>query len=298
MSAPVQSSNRSPADPWTIRDVLAWATRDFTGRGLESPRLDAELLLGSVLDLDRVGLIRDATRPLSNEELSQFRELIKRRRRGEPVAYLLGHREFYGLDFRVDPRVLIPRPDTETLVETALEVTQATALSGRHLDLCTGSGCVAIAFAKQRPTWEVTATDVSQEALGVARENALRLGTIHNTSFVLGDLFAAVDAETPFDLVTANPPYISRAEYDSLDAGIRDYEPRLALWGGDDGLDLIRSIARQARRHLSPGGVLAVEIGYDQGPRAESLLADAGFDEVRIRQDYGRRDRVVSGRRR
>lgn len=163
------------SDPWTIARVLKWATEDFRGRGMESPRLDAELLLGLSLGLDRVRLILEAARPLTPEELSSYRELIKRRRSGEPIAYIRGEREFYGLPIRVTPAVLIPRPDTETLVEVALERTRGRHMYGRALDLCTGSGCVAIAFAKERPTWRVTGVDVSAAAIAVARQNAERL---------------------------------------------------------------------------------------------------------------------------
>ena len=287
----------SPTTPsWTVARVLQWAAQDFGGRGIDSPRLDAELLLGEVLGYDRIKLIIEAQRPLAADELTRYRELIKRRRAGEPVAYLLGSREFYGLTFQVDRRVLIPRPDTEVLVEVALELTRPRSMFGRALDLCTGSGCVAIAFARQRRTWQVIATDRSAAALDVARENALRLGAVHNTAFAEGDLFAAVDSEHRFDLITANPPYISATEYQSLDIGIREFEPREALAGGDDGLQIIGRLVAEAPRHLAPGGGLAIEIGYGQGPETRKLFESAGFADVAVRRDYGRRDRVVSGR--
>ncbi len=282
--------------PWTIATVTRWATQDFASRGFETPRLDAELLLGKVLDCDRVRLIIEAQRPLVPEELTSYRELIQRRRAGEPVAYLLGIREFYGLSFRVDRRVLIPRPDTEVLVEVALELTRPRSMYGRALDLCTGSGCVAIAFARQRRTWEVTATDRSAAALEVARDNALRLGAIHNTACAEGDLFAAVDPVSRFDMITANPPYISRHEYAQLDVGIREFEPPDALAGGDDGLQIIGRLVAEAPRHLAPGGHLAVEIGYEQAADTRALFAQAGFTEIGLRRDYGQRDRVVHGR--
>jgi release factor glutamine methyltransferase len=282
-------------EAWTVARVLQWAAQDFGSRGFDSPRLDAELLLGEVLGCDRIRLILDAARPLSPEELASYRELIKRRRGGEPVAYLLGTREFYGLPFRVDRRVLIPRPDTEVLVELALELTRPRSMFGRALDLCTGSGCVAIAFARHRRTWQVTATDRSAAALEVARDNALRLGAVHNTAFAEGDLFAAVDAEQRFDLITANPPYISASEYQLLDVGIREFEPRAALAGGADGLEIIGRLVAEAPRHLTGGGSLAVEIGYEQGPETQRRFEAAGFRDVGIRRDYGQRNRVVYG---
>ncbi|HEY6079470.1 MAG TPA: HemK/PrmC family methyltransferase, partial [Polyangiaceae bacterium] len=168
------------AEVWSVRRVLAWAADDLKRRGNDTGRLDAELLLGRVLKLDRIGLILHAERPLSPGELGSFRELFKRRRGGEPVAYLLGEREFYGTLLRVDARVLIPRPDSERLVEVALERTRQRSMLGSALDLCTGSGCVAIAFARTRPTWSVTASDVSPAALEVARDNAHRTGAIRN----------------------------------------------------------------------------------------------------------------------
>lgn len=286
--------NPTPShEPWTIRRVLGWAIDDFRSRGIDSARLDAELLLAFALGTDRLRLILDAMRPLNREELGGYRELIRRRRMGEPVAYILGQREFYGLAFHVDARVLIPRPDTEALVEVALERTDAVSASMRALDLCTGSGCVAIAFAAQRPAWEVTGADLSEDALRVARDNASRLE--QRVRFVVGDLFDALGAEERYDLVTANAPYIPSAEIPTLDKGIREFEPRLALVGGGDGLEVIRRVIRDAPARLRQNGVLALEVGYDQAPRVAALMAASGFDDIRVRRDYGGHERVVSG---
>ncbi len=279
---------------WSVRRVLSWAAEDLKKRGSDSGRLDAELLLGRVLKLDRIGLILQSERPLAPAELAGFRELFKRRRQGEPVAYLLGEREFYGISLRVDSRVLIPRPDTERLVEVALERTRARSMLGTALDLCTGSGCVAIAFARARPTWRVTAVDVSPDALEVARDNAHRTGAIRNLRLLEGSLFEPVGSER-FDLVTANPPYIPSAELAELPVDVRDFEPRLALDGGADGLDLVRRIASEARQRLTSGGLLALEICADQGPRALEILSQLGYRELELAQDLGGRDRVVSG---
>ena len=293
---PQMVEERATGD-WTIRRVIAWATQDFRARGIESARLDAELLLAYALDTDRIRVILDSERRLLAGELAVYRELIKRRRSGEPIAYLLGRREFFGLPFRVDRRVLIPRPDTEALVEVALDRTRARSLFGRALDLCTGSGCVAIAFATRRPTWRVTGTDVSPEAVELARENALRLGAIWGVRFASGDGFAAVAAGERFELVTANPPYVPRAELELLEATIRDFEPRLALDGGSDGLSLIRRIVSETTARLVPGGVLALEVGAGQADGVARLLGDAGYLEVERRRDYGGHERVVSGRK-
>ncbi len=281
--------------PWTIASVLRWATADFAKRGLDSPKLEAELLLAHALDLDRLRLILDAQRELSPEELTRYRRLIVERRSGVPSAYLLGRREFFGHVFRVDARVLIPRPDTEALVEEALARTSHRALSGRALDLCTGSGCVAISFALARPTWHVLASDVSEPAARLALENAQRLGAAFNTSVIVSSLYSALPPAARFELITANPPYIPSRDVDQLDPGIREQEPRLALDGGADGLELVRQIVGEAPRWLRPGGALALELQFDQAERVEHLLERAGFIDVRRRRDYGGHERVVSG---
>jgi release factor glutamine methyltransferase len=274
---------------------LRWATDDFRGRGIESPRLDAELLLGHALSATRIQLVIDAKRPLSTEELARFRELVKRRRTFEPIAYIVGEREFYGRKFRVDRRVLVPRPDTEVLVEVALARTRHVSMSMRALDLCTGSGCVAVTLARERPTAAVYATDASADALAVARENALRLGA-YNTVWTLGDLFDAVSPPPArFDLVTANAPYIPASEIESLQIDVRRHEPRVALDGGPDGLDVVRRIAAGAPAHLAPDGVLALEVGAGQAPAVVELLRRAGFAEIVTNRDYGGIERVVSG---
>ena len=281
------------AKQWTIGSLVKWATEDFRARGIENPRLDAELIVAHALKIDRMRVILDAARPLEGVELERLRELVKRRRAHEPVAYLRGEREFYGLKFRVDKRVLIPRPDTETLVDVALARSAHVSMSMRQVDLCTGSGCVAIAMARQRPTASVFATDLSADAIACGRENAQRLGAC-GIAFAVGDLFAPV-AGRRFDVVTANPPYIASAEIATLDAGIKDFEPRLALDGGADGLDVVRRIVAEAPAHLAAGGVLAIEIGATQGAAAAELFRGRGFLHVRVDRDLARLDRVVSG---
>jgi release factor glutamine methyltransferase len=282
------------AAPWTIASILKWAIDDFRAKGLESPRVEAELLLSNALACSRIALITDGHRPLAPPELARFKAMVLRRRRREPIAYILGRREFFGRTFRVDARVLVPRPDTEILVDVALRETRSRDLYVRALDLCTGSGCVAVTLARERPTSAFLATDISPDALAVARDNALRLGA-YNVSFRQGSLFEPVQSAR-FDLITANPPYIATQEITTLDADVREHEPHLALDGGPDGLDLVRLILQSAHAHLADDGVLAMEIGADQGPATAALFEQHGFAEVRIDKDYAKRDRVVSGR--
>ncbi len=293
-STPAKPTARSE-EPWTVERLLRWVTEDFRGRGLETPRLEAELLLCRALGWDRIRLITERDHELEEPQLATLRALVQRRRKREPVAYLMGQREFFGHPFRVDPRVLVPRPDTETLVETALRRTRDRCLFGRMLDLWTGSGNVALSFARERPTWLIHAVDVSADALAVARDNALRLGCAWNVQLLQGDLFGPVAGQR-FDAITANPPYIPSEEVDRLPADVRDHEPRLALDGGADGLDVVRRLVADASGHLEPGGLLALEIGCDQHEEVSRLLQRAGFGEVELDRDLAGRPRVVSGR--
>ena len=284
-------------DVWTVSRVVRWAADDFRSRGIESPRLEAELLLALALDTDRMRIIVDSERPLQEVELTRFREVIQRRRKGEPVAYIRGHKEFYGRPFHIDKRVLVPRPDTEILVETALRRTEHASMGGRYLDLCTGSGCVAISVARERPTCKVFAVDLSRDALAVARDNSVRLGAAFQTAWLEGDLFEPL-ARWPtmkFDLITANPPYIAEGDIAQLPADVRAFEPRLALSGGADGLVVTRRIVAEAAAHLRRGGVLALEIGSDQAADVTQMFSAAGFSAVTVDNDYGGHQRVVSG---
>jgi release factor glutamine methyltransferase len=282
---------------WTVGRVVRWAADDFRARGIESPRLEAELLMAHALASDRMRVIVESERPLEQGELARYRDLIQRRRRGEPVAYIRGSKEFYGRVFRIDKRVLVPRPDTEILVETGLRRTTTSSMGGRYLDLCTGSGCVAISLARERPTCKVFAVDLSPDALAVARDNAVRLGAAFQIAWMAGDLFEplAPIRGVKFELVTANPPYIADGELSSLPADVRAFEPRLALLGGEDGLSVTRRIVAGASRYLGPRGVLAVEIGTDQAGRVRALFEEQGFADVEVDKDYGGHERVVSG---
>jgi release factor glutamine methyltransferase len=281
---------------WSVARVLRWAADDLKKRGCDSPRLDAELLLCKALGLDRVQLILQHERPLSDAELAVFKELFVRRRAREPIAYILGAREFYGFELQVDRRVLVPRPDSEVLVDVALERTSERDMYGRALDLCTGSGCIALAFGLRRRTWKVTGTDLSEDALTLARTNAMRLGVPRNVHFVQGDLFQAVPANRRFELIVSNPPYIPSTEIAELMPEVRKFEPRLALDGGADGYQVLRRLVAEAPAHLAAGGVLACELGAGQSDQVAEFFEQAGFIDVRRTQDLGGHERVVSGR--
>jgi len=283
------------SEAWTVGRVARWAADDFRARGIESPRLEAELLLAVVLGTDRMRIIVESERPLLAQELSRYKQSIQRRRKGEPIAYILGEKEFYGRMFRIDRRVLVPRPDTETLVEVALARTSARSMGARYLDLCTGSGCVAISLSRERNTCKVAAVDISPDAVAVARDNAIRLGAVTQTAWYVGDLFAPLAPHQRFDLITANPPYIPDPHIAGLVPDIRDFEPRVALAGGDDGLVVMRRVVAEAPRQLRRGGVLAVEMQSDQAEAVRRLFEGAGFAHIEVAKDYGAHDRVVSG---
>jgi release factor glutamine methyltransferase len=290
-------SQAAPAreEPWTIRRVLGWTAQHFEKKGVDAPRLTAEVLLAHVLRTTRVRLYVDFDRPLEAPELKAYRGLIERRMAGEPTQYLTGEREFYNRRFQVDPRVLIPRPETELLAEAALRALPEDAPS-RALDLCTGSGCLAVTIAAERPQASVVATDLSAGACEVARLNAEAHGVGSRVTVRQGDLYAAVPEGATFDLVVSNPPYVARAEIDTLSPEVRR-EPREALDGGPDGLDLLRRVAREGLPFLKPGGLLALEIGETQGAAVAALLTEAGYTQVRVEKDLERRDRHAFGRR-
>jgi release factor glutamine methyltransferase len=293
-SSDKQTEDTARSETWTIGRLVQWVTEDFRSKGIESPKLEAELLLSFALGVARIQIIVDRDRPLSSSELSSYRSLVTRRRKREPLAYLTGEKEFYGRSYFVDQRVLIPRPDTETLVEVALERTKEDSLFGRALDLCTGSGIVPISFGLERPTWHVAGSDISADALNVAKLNAIRLGATWNLRFYLADLFPKTKFCARLDLLTANPPYIRSAEMEGLEPEIRLHEPQLALEGGADGLDLVRKIAKAAPRHMNAGAVIAMEVGFDQTEETANILESERFTDIRINKDLGGRPRVVS----
>ena len=276
---------------WTTLGVLDWTTQRFTEAGIAGARLEAQLQLAHVLQCTRTQLYMSFDKPLSEAELAGYRALIKRRLAGECVSYLLGEQEFWGLPFHVDPSVLVPRPDTETVIEVARATRTDRAAPCRVLDLCTGSGAIAIALAKELPAARVIATDVSAQAVAIARKNAERNGVADRVEVRVGDLFAPVAGER-FDLITANPPYIATAVIATLSAEVRR-EPRLALDGGADGLGFYDRICAQAGEHLTPGGALVLEHGFDQADAVRGRLAAAGFTGITLVHDLGKNPRVT-----
>lgn len=294
-SRAVLAAPSTPSLPatWTVIDVVRWTTARFSERGLGTPRLDAELLVAHVLSLPRVQLYVQFERPLTPEELAALRDLIKRRQAGESIAYLTGRKEFWKFELAVDARVLVPRPDTETLVEEALaRLGEPGDAPARIADVGTGSGALAVTLAKVRAGAAVFASDVSAAALEVARGNAERLGAA--VTFIEGDLAAPLAAHAPFSLIVANLPYIPTGDLASLSADVRS-EPALALDGGADGLDLVRRLVAAAPALLAPAGVLALEIGAGQAEPTRALLQAAGFTDVQTRKDLAGIERVVSG---
>jgi release factor glutamine methyltransferase len=285
---------------WTVRRLLEWTGGYFLRKQVDPARLSAELLLSHVLAIPRIKLYTDYERPLVDEQLARFRALVQRAGEHEPIAYLTGRSHFFNLEFEVNADVLIPRPDTETIVENVLQLARHTTgmEAPRVLDLCTGSGCVAAAIAHHLKAATVLATDVSTAAVILARKNIERLGLSSRVSVELGDLFdplsRIVDAQ-PFDLIVANPPYIPSGQIESLDRSVRDYEPRLALDGGADGLDVHRRILADAPNHLSPAGQIFLEIMFDQGPAALALAqCDDRLENQRLLRDHAGRDRVLA----
>jgi release factor glutamine methyltransferase len=284
------------AEQWTLRRILAWITADLEKRGNPSARLDADLLVAHALGVKRIALYLDLERPLVDAELAQVRKLVERRRAREPIAYILGEREFYGRRFEVNADVLIPRPDTETLVEQALSILRARAPEGRVLDLCTGSGAIALSLAAELPQLRVVATDISEAALAVAVRNAAELGVTERVELRAGDLYAALPAGERFAMITANPPYVGAHELPTLAADVRDFEPQLALDAGSDPLVFYTRIASEAAQHMLPGASLLVEVGHTQASDVAALLRGRGLLDVRTQKDLAGIERVVIGR--
>uniref|UniRef100_I2Q2T7 Release factor glutamine methyltransferase n=1 Tax=Desulfovibrio sp. U5L TaxID=596152 RepID=I2Q2T7_9BACT len=290
------TADTSPKRAPTIREILRKTETYLAGKGVDAPKLSAQLLLAHSLGLDRLGLILAMDRHLTPDELDAFRPLVARRGRGEPVAYLLGEREFYGLDFRVTPDTLIPRPETELLVDRALALLPGGNLAA-FADLGTGSGCLAVTLAVKFPAAVGLALDRSPNALAVARENAGRHGVADRLTFVEADFAALPAREGGYGLVVSNPPYVSVAEYGECSREVRDFEPLAALVPGETGLEAVPVVARAAFAALAPGGWLLVEIGWKQGGEAADILAASGFVDVAVRRDLAGCDRVVEGRR-
>ena len=291
------SPQARPDDQWTVRRIIEWTTAHLQKHGSDSPRLESEILLAHARRCRRIELYTRFDDVLTPQQRETMRELVRRRAQSEPVAYLVGHREFFSLDFHVTPDVLIPRPDTETLIVEALAVAKPLEAPS-ILDVGTGSGCIAVALAVNLPTARVTAIDISTAALAVARENAQRHNLGERIEFLESDLFAVLDPDRTFYLVVSNPPYIPDAEIDTLQADVGKYEPRGALAGGPDGLDIVRRLIPGAAERLVPGGWLLFEISPEQSDAAQKLLHDDGrYDEIGPAKDLTDRPRVIRARR-
>ena len=284
------------ATTWTVKALTDWTTKFLASKGVETPLKEARNLMAFVLACKPIDVVARSDEEPTDDEKARYRELIKRRAEGCPTAYLTGRRDFYMLAFEVNPAVLIPRPDTETLVVAALDVLKGVA-SPRVLDLGTGSGCVAVSLAYTLKTASVTAVDISPEALDVARRNAVTHGVSERIVFLEGDLFAPLPPAASFDAIVSNPPYIAPSEFPGLAVEVRDHEPRVALDGGPDGLAFYRRIAADAGTFLRPGGSLLVEIGATQSDAVTGLLSAAGLADVTVTRDGAAHPRVVSARR-
>ena len=285
----------------TVRQALQEGAALLSQMGIESARLDAELLLGKALGCLREKLYLDYEMVLGISVKDLYYSLLERRARREPLCYIIGRREFWSLDLYITPEVLVPRPETELLVEVTLAL--AKELNKNHpikiLDLGTGSGAIAVSLAKELSDVEIWATDLSARALEVARTNVLRHGVEEKIHFLQGDAFGPVRGQLKFfDLVVSNPPYVRRREFKNLPPEVRDWEPKLALDGGADGLDFYRRIMEETHLCLADGGFLALEIGADMGAEVCRLITSGGcYSAVSVRQDYAGRDRVVVARK-
>lgn len=286
--------------PWTTRRLLAWMIEAFTKRGLDSPRLCAEILLSTVLGCDRLRLYMETDRPASPAERERLRDLARRALDHEPIQYLTGEAWFFALPFKADRRALIPRPSTETIVEHLLQERRrrggASPGGGgplRIADVCTGSGCIAVALARNIPETSIVATDLSPDALELARENSERHGVDGRIEFIEGDGLGALAGRGPFDWIVSNPPYIPDHEWDAVEPNVKNHEPHLALRGGADGLSLVRPILEHAGADLRPGGGLMIEVAACTAGDATAIASRAGFEGVRVLKDHEGLDRVI-----
>jgi len=298
----IQGSPPAPIEgdeTWTVLRLMRWSGEYLEGKGVERGRLDAEHLLADVLGVERLQLYLQFDRPVIGPELDRFRPLLKRRAKREPLQYILGRVGFRELDLEVDRDVLIPRPETEILLDEVLEWARGLGVAGLEaLDVGTGSGAIALSLLREGPFSRVVATDVSDAALTVARRNSESTGLWEGVEFRSGSFFDPVADDEIFDLVVSNPPYVAEAEALALQPEVRDWEPGQALFGGPDGLAAIRTIVAEAGLHLKPGGMLALEVGLGQSGPVVALLESTGdYTDVRVRRDLTGRERVVLSRR-
>lgn len=279
----------------TVREILNEATRELETAGMETARLDAEVLLAFCLNCDRLEFLKNPDLKINNNKLSPYTKLVERRLKYEPVAYITGRKEFWSFTLEVNKGVLIPRPDTEIILEEALAVGK-NIIAPRIADIGTGSGAIALALAKELPEPKITATDISPAALKVAKKNARNLKLGKNIEFLKGDLFAPVKGL--FDIIVSNPPYISAAEYEELPRGVKDFEPKIALLAGQTGVEFYEKLIYQSKNHLKKDGWLLMEIGAPQAEKIRDIMQEcAFFEDIDVRRDYAGHDRVIKGRK-
>jgi len=279
-----------------IKTLLTSATLELAICGSSSPRLDADLLLMHLLKINRARLLSHPEREITVEQDADFAGFLARRKRGEPVSYIIGEKEFWSLRFAVTPDVLIPRPETECLLEEVLRFYFPPGEGLRVCDIGTGSGIIAIVLARELPQARIVATDISAGALAAAGRNALCHNVAGSIDFLQADILAGVGGE--FDVICSNPPYITTDKYALLPEGIRNFEPREALLAGRDGLDMYRKIVGEGTRHLKRGGRIFLEIGEDQKDAVIALFLEEGsYADIYCRSDYGGRERVLSARK-
>jgi len=282
---------------WTIRELLHTSTEYLRSKHIENPRLCAELLLGHALKLRRIELYMDLDRPLTQKEVDAYRSLIKRRILREPVQYILGVCGFYSIEVKVGPGVLIPRPETEVLVDAALKLIDSHIQERpvRLLDLCTGSGCIALAILKEREETVCVATDLSELALNYAMENSKNLKLEQRIELRKGDLFEPIGSQERFHIIVSNPPYVGESEWSRLQPEVKDYEPRSALVAGSEGLDLIAPIVQHAKDHLFEQGALILEISPMQGKKVLQLMETKGYKNITPLKDLSGGIRAMMG---
>jgi release factor glutamine methyltransferase len=286
----------STEQSWTIGRLLEWTTQFLQQKGCESPRLDSEVLLAHALDCKRIDLYTRHTEEAPTEGRDRFRALVRQRLEGYPVAYLVGRKEFFSLEFEVNRAVLIPRPDTECVVVECLRLGKDVT-EPAILDIGTGSGCLAVAVAKHHKTAQVTAVDISPDALAVASRNASKHSVVERIRFLQSDLFAALPTGEQFDFILSNPPYIPHDDIAKLPPGVRDYEPHRALDGGADGFTVFDRLIAEAPAHLKPGGWLLLEIGSPQeGPARERIERNEGYELEKTVHDGSGHPRVLMAR--
>lgn len=279
---------------WTIIKILDWTKQYFTDRGVENPRLDAEVLLCAVLQCERIKLYMDFERPLTSAELAKYKEYVARRGQHEPLAYILGEKEFMRNSFKVTPATLVPRPETELLVESLIKAANLLNENGdvKILDIGTGSGAIIVSLLDYLPNAKGVGVDISMDALVVAEENARRIGVRERAGFVRSDLFSRIPVDKKFDIIVSNPPYIPAADIAGLAKDVQK-EPHGALDGGINGLDFYRRIINEAMEHMAAEGILAFEVGINQAQIVAELCRQAGFKETAIRKDYADIERMV-----